>query len=1158
MNPIYAFIKWTCLPTLLLASLCVPSSPLFAQRDLTDIPDTDPELERRELQVHEDFEISLYASDPRLAKPIQMNFDTQGRLWIASSETYPHIEPGATANDKIWILEDTDEDGVADKTTIFADGLLIPTGVEPTADGKGAYVANSTDLLYFEDTDGDGQADKREIVLTGFGTEDTHHILHTFRWGPDGCLYMNQSIYIHSHLETPYGVKRLNGSGIWRFRPETMELDVVAKGMVNPWGHDFDRWGQAFATDGAGSEGIQYIFDGAAYLTAVGVPRLLNGMNPGSPKFCGLEILGGSQLPEDWQGNMITNDFRGHRVCRFVLDEFKSGFSSQEKAELIKTEHVAFRPIDVKMGPDGAIYIADWYNPIIQHGEVDFRDDRRDHTHGRIWRITYKNKPVLKKPNLVDMSDEELISQLASIEPWVRVQSKRLIQHRGSNKLKPVLEDWLAKQDPKDEQYEHHLLEALWAYQSWLEPNAELLTILLAANDHKARAAGVSILSDWIDEIPNSAELLASAAQDESPRVRLEAIRGLARIPEPESMLAALKVLDQPMDTFLDYALWVTARDLQPVWLPAVQAGDVRFLEETDKLLFLFNAMGGDGGVNLLIDLVQQNKIPAEQLPAVYRLFLQQPNPTSLGLVYTAVLNEENSQAARAGWLTELANVAATRNVVPAGDLNQITSLVDSSQSEIRLAAISAIGAWKLQAEEEVLFKKLGQEELSVEEQRVLLQAIARIGSGPGLERLRNFAQNSENRTLQTAAAIALLKQNDPAAATVTADLLSKSDSTEAVNQIMQPIIANEELAKSFVEQLGSRQLSRDVAVLSLRQIQQSGRQLPELTAAITKSAQIQTGPRKLSPEEMTHILELVKSEGDAARGETIYRREILVCQQCHAIAGAGGRVGPDLLSLGASAQPDYLVNSLLDPNDKVKENYHTTVIITEDGKTFSGIKVRETDSDVILRNADDNEFSVPLDSVDEEFQGKSMMPTGLTDSLTEAEFVDLVKFLSDLGRTDEFSVSKKLQARSWQYLIPTEPARHLMIRTRVSAVASENEVFNWKAAYTTVGGKLPVDMIPGFNIRHPKEARGFGFVRAELLAEQATRAELLLGSTEGLEVWLDEEPLTISDAIPLELTEGTHHITIKIDLDTRKEAIQAELVLPEDKASAAKWYLGK
>ena len=246
-----------------------------------------------------------------------MNFDPAGRLWVASSEVYPQIEPGQTANDKVLVLEDADGDGTADKTTVFADGLLIPTGIEP-GDG-GAYVANSTELLHFADTDGDGKADRRRVVLSGFGTEDTHHILHTLRWGYDGMLYFNQSIYIHSHIETPHGVRRLGGGGIWQFRPETMELEVFIRGLVNPWGHHFDRWGQSFATDGAGGEGINYCLPGGVLLhgrrrRSASSP----GLNPGSPKYCGLEVVSGRHLPEAWQGNLLTNDFRGNRVCRFV------------------------------------------------------------------------------------------------------------------------------------------------------------------------------------------------------------------------------------------------------------------------------------------------------------------------------------------------------------------------------------------------------------------------------------------------------------------------------------------------------------------------------------------------------------------------------------------------------------------------------------------------------------------------------------------------------------------------------------------------------------------------------------------------------------------------------------------------------------------------
>jgi putative membrane-bound dehydrogenase-like protein len=203
-------------------------------------------LPHPDFELGPDLEVNLWAENPELAKPIEMNFDTQGRLWIASSSVYPQIQPGQVADDKIIILEDTDHDGKADKSTVFADGLLIPTGVAP-GDG-GAYVANSTQLVFFKDTDGDGKADTKRIVLSSFGTEDTHHILHTLRWGFDGQLYMNQSIYIHSHIETPHGIVRLNSGGIWNFRPETMELGVHMKGLVNSWGHHFDKYGQSFAT----------------------------------------------------------------------------------------------------------------------------------------------------------------------------------------------------------------------------------------------------------------------------------------------------------------------------------------------------------------------------------------------------------------------------------------------------------------------------------------------------------------------------------------------------------------------------------------------------------------------------------------------------------------------------------------------------------------------------------------------------------------------------------------------------------------------------------------------------------------------------------------------------------------------------------------------
>ena len=272
----------TCAAALLVLLLV---APLSAQRD-APVPDPDPELERKTFVVADGFEVNLFAADPLLAKPIQMNFDPAGRLWVASSEAYPQIKPGQKQNDKIIILEDTRGVGRADKTTVFAEGLLIPTGLAP-GDG-GVYVVDSTDLLHLSSSKGDGKADRRRVVLSGFGTEDTHHLVHTLRWGPDGMLYFNQSIYIHSNIETPYGPRRLGGGGIWQYRPETQQLEVFARGWYNAWGHHFDRWGQSFLTDGANGEGINYVVPGAYYPAAVGATQILHGLNPGSPKHCGL------------------------------------------------------------------------------------------------------------------------------------------------------------------------------------------------------------------------------------------------------------------------------------------------------------------------------------------------------------------------------------------------------------------------------------------------------------------------------------------------------------------------------------------------------------------------------------------------------------------------------------------------------------------------------------------------------------------------------------------------------------------------------------------------------------------------------------------------------------------------------------------------------
>jgi len=435
-------------------------------------------------EVADGFEVSLWAEDPQLHKPIQMNWDARGRLWIASSEVYPQIQPGQPATDSVIVLEDTDGDGKADKSTVFADGLLIPTGILPDNKG-GCYVAASHQLLHIADIDGDGRGDRRTIVLTSFGTEDTHHNLHTLRWGFDGHLYMNQSIYTHTHIETPHGVARLNSGGIWRFNPDTWRMEVFVRGGCNPWGHHWDQSGNSFFTDGAGFKGLYHAMEGATYFTYSNMRREAEAITPGNwPKFASIEIVHSPNFPPDWQGDALTGDFRAHRIVRFKLEPSGSTFLGREMPDLLRSTNVTFRPIDLRFGPDGALYIADWSNPIIQHGEVDFRDPRRDKEHGRVWRVANKGRPLARPQDLTQLSNEELLDRTLSASGWEQEQARAVLRQRNADEVLAALVAWLPKQaDPRAK------LEAMWLQTAFSRTDEQLIRTLATAGDARARAA---------------------------------------------------------------------------------------------------------------------------------------------------------------------------------------------------------------------------------------------------------------------------------------------------------------------------------------------------------------------------------------------------------------------------------------------------------------------------------------------------------------------------------------------------------------------------------------------------------------------------------------------------------------------------------------------
>ncbi|MEM7516807.1 MAG: PVC-type heme-binding CxxCH protein, partial [Planctomycetota bacterium] len=573
MNPAMTYLIRSIFLTALFGVVALPA---LAQNGLRDIPDTAIEAQLEAFSPREGTSINLFASEPAVKNPVHMNWDTRGRLWVVSSPLYPHIQPGEEDSDRVVVLEDEDGDGVAEKHTVFADDLHIPTAVLP-GDG-GCYVANSVEVLFLKDTDGDDVADERRVVLSGFGTEDTHHLVHTFRYGPEGMIWMNQSIYIHTHLETPYGIRRLLGGGMWHYRSETQRAEVFMKGLINPWGHAFDEWGQSFLTDGAGGEGINFVFPRAVFKTSPGASRTLSGLNRGQPKHCGLEVLTGSHVPEGLRETLAAPDFRGNRINLFRLTEQGSAYTSSQIEDLVSSTHRAFRPIDIKMGPDGAIYVADWYNPIIQHGEVDFRDPRRDKKHGRIWRITFDGRDLVEKPRIADTDTATLVEAIHAPEGWTREAARVEMRTRDRDDVEEVI---------RAEQPETDLarLQNLWALQSVMRTTDEDIAALFASDDPRARAAALRAI--YYDEADSAIalDLAKRAIADPHPQVRLWGVSVLAQLDSPETVALAVRALEGvAVDEFLDFAVWSICREHADRWTDEVISGRNPF-ENAEQLL---------------------------------------------------------------------------------------------------------------------------------------------------------------------------------------------------------------------------------------------------------------------------------------------------------------------------------------------------------------------------------------------------------------------------------------------------------------------------------------------------------------------------------------------------------------------------------------------
>lgn len=514
----------------------------------------------KKLKLPEGYKIELFASEeqfPEIAKPMQMSFDNKGRLWVACMPTYPHYKPGdPRPDDKIVILEDTNGDGKADKSTVFADKLHLPVGFEIAPEG--VYVSQGTNLKLLIDTNGDDKADKVEILLSGFDDHDTHHNIHAFTTDPSGAIYMGEGVFLHTNVETSYGPVRGTNGGFYRYAPQLRKLERTAQlSIPNPWGIVIDEWGQPFFAETSGPD-VRWMLPGTvlprygqATHKSFNLIEEAHKVRPTS----GLEFISSRHFPDEVQGDLLINNTIGFLGTKaHVLQDSGTGYASHHRMDLVVSDDRNFRPVDMEFAPDGSLYVVDWHNILIGHMQHNARDPLRDHMRGRVYRITYPSRPLVEPAKIDRASIDVLLDNLKLPEYRSRYRTRRELRGRKASEVLPRLTAWVDKLDKNDPRYEHHVLEALWVSWGLNKVDQKLLKQMLKAKDYRARAAAVMVLRYTGHQVKDQVELLKEAANDENSRVRLTAIVAASWLGKEKGMEVLDEAGKHPLDEWMKYA----------------------------------------------------------------------------------------------------------------------------------------------------------------------------------------------------------------------------------------------------------------------------------------------------------------------------------------------------------------------------------------------------------------------------------------------------------------------------------------------------------------------------------------------------------------------------------------------------------------------------
>ncbi len=975
-----------------------------------------PQDERAGFHLPEGFAIELVASEPEINKPMNLAFDDRGRLWVTSTVEYPYpVTGGRRPRDRVVVLGDFADDGRARSVQTFADGLNIPIGVLPIGRGDAALVHDIPNIRRFVDSDGDGKADRDEVAYQKYGFKDTHGMTNAFSWGFDGWIYACHGFSNQSKVEGSDKKPIVMQSGnVYRMRPDGSHAEFYSHGQVNPFGLAFDPMGNLYSCD-CHSRPIYQLLRGAYYPSfgrpddGLGFGPEMIGHDHGSTGIGGIACYAADHFPAEFRDNIFIGNVVTSRINRDTLEWHGSSPKAIAQPDFVVSDDPWFRPVDIELGPDGALYVADFYNRIIGHYEVPLDHPGRDRERGRIWRITYRGKdgkappPKSPRPDESAASVAELVEDLGHPNLAVRTVATNQLVGRGAEAVGPVKAAVAAGGSP------WRKVHGLWALHRLGALDESVLAPAASDPDEAVRVHALRILADRPGLEGRARELALAGLKDASPEARRASAEALGRHPSDDHLRPLLDLLRavDPADAHLRHVARIALRDQ---FSESFSAWD-RFKEigltpgDEKALADVAPGVPSVESARFLLGYLARHPEPLATRARYARHVARFGGPEAEAGLVAFVRSEGLDAPARVALLKAIQQGTQERGGSLGADARSLaaevarTLLASAKANEIQ-AGIDLAGSMKLEGAKETLAAIGDARGMPAPRRASALAALAAIdppGAIPTLGRiLRDAAEPVE---IREQAAGLLAGSGKPEArsslvealATAPARLQTAIATGLAVNRPgAEALLGAVAAGKASARPLGER----GVAV----RLEASG--VPDLKARLESLLKdLPPADRRVQDLIERRRATWLAGGGDAAKGASIFEKN---CAACHQIEGKGARVGPQLDGVGLRGL-DRLLEDTLDPNRNVDQAFRVTTLALTDGRVAAGLLLRQDGEILVLADAQGKEVRVPASAVeDRKLSQLSPMPANLAEQIEEADFAHLMAYLLSRRPADQ------------------------------------------------------------------------------------------------------------------------------------------------------------